>query len=102
LPITAQAESLFHSGKGAKPCASAPRLCLPYKIAKRNRPALTVQRRAVLARAISLKEFQEFVKRDCTELAYCEGIAVSTRHFAFSKLPVFSTKVAVAIQDREA
>src|SRR5262249_15091378 len=27
------------------------------------------------------------------ELAYCEGIAVSTKHFAFSKLPVFSTKV---------
>jgi hypothetical protein len=27
-------------------------------------------------------------------LAYCEGIAVSTRHFTFSKLPVFSTRVA--------
>ena len=40
-----------------------------------------------------LKQFQEFVKRDCTELAYCEGIAVSTKHFGFSKLPVFSTKV---------
>jgi hypothetical protein len=35
----------------------------------------------------------EFVKRDCTELAYCESIAVSTKHFGFSKLPVFSTKV---------
>jgi hypothetical protein len=41
-----------------------------------------------------LKQFQEFVKRNCAELAYCGGIAVSTRHFAFSKLPVFSTKVA--------
>jgi hypothetical protein len=40
-----------------------------------------------------LKQYQEFVKRDCTELAYCEGIAVSTKHFGFSKLPVFSTKV---------
>src|SRR6266566_1998278 len=40
-----------------------------------------------------LKQFQEFVKRNCTELAYCEGIAVSTKHFAFSKIPVFSTKV---------
>jgi hypothetical protein len=40
-----------------------------------------------------LKQFQEFVKRNCTELAYCEGIAVSTKHFAFSKLPMFSTKV---------
>ena len=40
-----------------------------------------------------LKQFQEFVKRDCPELAYCEGIAVSTKHFGFSKLPVFSTKV---------
>ena len=40
-----------------------------------------------------LKQFQEFVKRDCTELAYCEGIAVYTKHFGFSKLPVFSTKV---------
>ena len=40
-----------------------------------------------------LRQFQEFVKRDCAELAYCEGIAVSTKHFAFSKLPVFSTKV---------
>ena len=27
------------------------------------------------------------------ELAYCEGIAASTKHFAFSKLPMFSTKV---------
>ena len=56
------------------------------------------QRRILTARAGTpikeLKEFQEFVKRDCTELAYCEGLAVSTRHFAFSKLPVFSTKVA--------
>src|SRR5262249_1631968 len=33
------------------------------------------------------------VKRDCAELAYCEGIAISTKHFTFSKLPVFSTKV---------
>ena len=40
-----------------------------------------------------LKQFQEFVKRNCAELAYCEGIVVSTKHFAFSKLPVFSTKV---------
>src|SRR6266568_1665922 len=40
-----------------------------------------------------LKQFQEFVKRNCAELAYCERIAVSTKHFAFSKLPVFSSKV---------
>ena len=40
-----------------------------------------------------LKQFQELVKRNCAELAYCEGIAISTKHFAFSKLPVFSTKV---------
>jgi hypothetical protein len=40
-----------------------------------------------------LKQFQEFVKRDCPDLAYCEGIAVSTKHFGFSKLPVFSSKV---------
>jgi hypothetical protein len=56
------------------------------------------RRRTLTARAGTtikeLKEFQEFVKRDCTELAYCEDIVVSTRHFAFSKLPVFSTKVA--------
>ena len=26
-------------------------------------------------------------------MAYCEGIAISTKHFTFSKLPVFSTKV---------
>jgi len=46
------------------------------------------------SRAIrELKQFQELVKRNCAELAYCEGIAVSTKHFAFSKLPVFSTKV---------
>jgi hypothetical protein len=53
--------------------------------------------RSLIARAGTpirdLKQFQEFVKRDCAELAYCEGIAVSTKHFAFSKLPVFSTKV---------
>src|SRR5437667_3344356 len=41
-----------------------------------------------------LKQFQEFVKRNCADLAYCEGIAVATRHFGFTKLPVFSTKVA--------
>jgi hypothetical protein len=56
------------------------------------------RRRTLTARAGTpikeLKEFQEFVKRDCIEMAYCEGIAVSTRHFAFSKFPVFSTKVA--------
>jgi hypothetical protein len=56
------------------------------------------RRRTLTARAGTpikeLKEFQKFVKRDCTEMAYCEGIAVSTRHFAFSKFPVFSTKVA--------
>jgi hypothetical protein len=40
-----------------------------------------------------LKQFQELVKRNCAELAYCEGIAVSTKHLAFSKPPVFSTKV---------
>jgi hypothetical protein len=40
-----------------------------------------------------LKQFQEFVKRDCAELAYCEGIAVFTKNFAFSKLPVFSPEV---------
>src|SRR6516164_11865369 len=40
-----------------------------------------------------LEQFQEFVKRDCAELAYCEGIAVSTKYFTFSKPPVFSTKV---------
>jgi hypothetical protein len=40
-----------------------------------------------------LKQFQGFVKRDCAELAYCEGIAVSTKYFTFSKPPVFSTKV---------
>jgi hypothetical protein len=40
-----------------------------------------------------LKQFQRFVKRDCAELAYCEDIAISTKHFTFSKLPVFSTKV---------
>jgi hypothetical protein len=37
-----------------------------------------------------LKQFQEFVKRDCTDLAYCEGIAVSTKRFGFSKVPVES------------
>jgi hypothetical protein len=55
------------------------------------------QLRSLTARAGTpikeLKQFQEFVKRNCAELAYCEGIAVSTKHFAFSKLPVFSTKV---------
>jgi hypothetical protein len=36
---------------------------------------------------------EELVKRNCAELAYCEDIAISTKHFTFSKLPVFSTKV---------
>jgi len=55
------------------------------------------RRRTLTARAGTpikeLKEFQEFVKRDCIEMAYCEGIAVSTKYFTFSKPPVFSTKV---------
>src|ERR1700741_5254748 len=38
------------------------------------------RRRILTARAGTpikeLKEFQKFVKRDCTEMAYCEGIAV--------------------------
>jgi hypothetical protein len=40
-----------------------------------------------------LKQFQELIKRNCAELAYCEGVAIATKHFAFSKLPMFSTKV---------
>jgi hypothetical protein len=53
-------------------------------------PTLTVGAGAPIR---ELKQFQELVKRNCAELAYCEGIAISTKHFAFSKLPVFSTKV---------
>jgi hypothetical protein len=55
-----------------------------------RRPTLTARAGAPIR---ELKQFQELVKRNCAELAYCEGIAVSTKHFAFSKLPVFSTKV---------
>src|SRR5215813_4057538 len=43
--------------------------------------------RGVTARAGTpireLKQFQEFVKGDCAELACCEGITVSTKHFVF-------------------
>jgi hypothetical protein len=53
-------------------------------------PTLTARAGAPIR---DLKQFQELVKRNCAELAYCEGIAISTKHFAFSKLPVFSTKV---------
>src|SRR5262249_19689196 len=57
----------------------------------------TPRLRSLIARAGTpireLKQFQEFVKLNCTELVYCEGIAVSTKRFAFSKPPVFSTKV---------
>ena len=53
-------------------------------------PTLTARAGAPIR---ELKQFQELVKRNCAELAYCEGIAISTKHFAFSKLPVFSTKV---------
>ena len=55
-----------------------------------RRPTLTARAGAPIR---ELKQFQELVKRNCAELAYCEGIAISTKHFAFSKLPVFSTKV---------
>src|ERR1700747_2759415 len=55
-----------------------------------RRPTLTARAGAPIK---ELKQFQELVKRNCAELAYCEGIAISTKHFAFSKLPVFSTKV---------
>ena len=53
-------------------------------------PTLTARAGAPIR---ELKQFQELVKRNCAELAYCEGIAISTKHFTFSKLPMFSTKV---------
>ena len=55
-----------------------------------RRPTLTARAGTPIR---ELKQFQELVKRNCAELAYCEDIAISTKHFAFSKLPVFSTKV---------
>ena len=55
-----------------------------------RRPTLTAKAGAPIR---ELKQFQELVKRNCAELAYCEDIAISTKHFTFSKLPVFSTKV---------
>jgi hypothetical protein len=55
-----------------------------------RRPTLTARTGAPIR---ELKQFQELVKRNCAELAYCEDIAISTKHFTFSKLPVFSTKV---------
>ena len=54
-----------------------------------RRPTLTARAGTPIR---ELKQFQELVKRNCAELAYCEDIAISTKHFAFSKLPVFSTK----------
>src|SRR5262250_187175 len=51
-----------------------------------RRPILTAKARAPIR---ELKQFQELVKRNCAELAYCEDIAISTKHFTFSKLPVF-------------
>ena len=60
--------------------------------------ASTPRLRSLTARAGTpireLKQFQEFVKRNFMELAYCEGIAVCTKHFVFSKLPMFSSKVS--------
>src|SRR5215471_19826303 len=55
-----------------------------------RRPTLAARAGAPIR---ELKQFQELVKRNCAELAYCEDIAISTKHFTFSKLPVFSTKV---------
>src|SRR6516225_8366777 len=55
-----------------------------------RRPALTARAGTPIR---ELKQFQELVKRNCAELAHCEGIAISTKHFTFSRLPVFSTKV---------
>ena len=50
-----------------------------------RRPTLTARAGAPIRER---KQFQELVKRNCAELAYCEGIAISTKHFTFSKLPV--------------
>src|SRR6516162_118286 len=44
-----------------------------------RRPTLTARAGAPIR---ELKQFQELVKRNCAELAYCEGIAISTKHFA--------------------
>src|SRR5215469_2108584 len=43
-----------------------------------RRPTLTARARAPIR---ELKQFQELVKRNCAELAYCEDIAISTKHF---------------------
>ena len=47
--------------------------------ASTRRPTLTARAGAPIR---ELKQFQELVKRNCAELAYCEGIAISTKHFA--------------------
>jgi len=42
-----------------------------------RRPTLTAKAGAPIR---ELKQFQELVKRNCAELAYCEDIAISTKH----------------------
>ena len=44
-------------------------------------------------RSENSSNFNNSSKEIAPRLAYCEGIAISTKHFTFSKLPVFSTKV---------
>src|SRR5215471_6692918 len=64
----------------------------PRRSAAERKPKTSLTARAG-APIRELKQFQELVKRDCAELAYCEGIAISTKHYTFWKLPMFSTKV---------
>ena len=44
-------------------------------------------------RSENSSNFNNSSKEIAPRLAYCEGIAISTKHFTFLKLPVFSTKV---------
>jgi len=46
-----------------------------------------------LGRLENSSNFKNSSSETAPELAYCEDITISTKHFAFSKLPVFSTKV---------
>jgi hypothetical protein len=57
-------------------------------------------RAAVKFKDLDKEKLQDFVIRDCPAIAYCEAIAVSTKHFGSSGTLEFSTEVRETLRQQ--
>jgi hypothetical protein len=46
----------------------------------------------------SVEEFRCYIRKDSADIAYCVGIAVSTKHFGSASRPAFQTTVTTAFK----